>query len=197
MSPKTCNPKNSKKKGNTFEGAIAKLIKEYFIPETVPPKVSFNLIHRTGLSGGRTERSDLVVQPPLLNYFKWFTEVKNRESWDWAQIFKNPFDNLVFSWYQEAVDKCHKYEGTEERFPLLVFTKNFQPNYVLFNNIHVWYSVSSNLALIDTYTDTWRIELLRTSSSEGIREGYNIVLFSTFLAWHTKPDLNIFKELDF
>jgi len=127
----TTSKKGAKNKGNVYESHISKLIRARFIPyDSVPAKTAYNLVHRTGMSGGRTERGDMVIQPPLLEYFPWFMECRNREEWDWMQVHKNPLKNPIVKWMlDDAVDKCHAHAGVHERQPLLIFTKSYYPDY--------------------------------------------------------------------
>lgn len=183
--------KASKPKGNAYENVIAKAIRSHFIPEAVSSTVAYNLVHRTPQSGGSTERGDIIVQPPLLEYFPYFFECRNRESWSWSQIFKNPFESVIGKWYlQDAVGKCHPYNGVYERKPLLVFTKNYELSYVMFD-YEIFYD-----RFLKNKSFTWRtiFSLNQGSSDESV---VIITSFNEFLNNHEVPDESIYATLRF
>jgi len=185
--------KGSKQKGSNFENEISKRIRKYFIPG-VDKKTAYNLVHRTGMSGGRTERGDLIVQPPLLSYFPWFVEARNRQSWSWENIFKKGKDSVIFKWYlEDACDKCHPYAGDprNERYPLLVFTKNQD----------MWYVMASEEDLLSAtdclpvdfrgyYRYIWDRE---TRGKHGVSGSAVILPFEDFIEAHD----NLLEGVDF
>ncbi len=126
---------NSKPKGNSYENKIATTIRRKFVPSEFGGKIAHNLVHRTPMSGGHVEKGDIIVKPPILKWFPWFIECRNRESWSWKNVMEKGQDSLIGKWYREdAVQKCHAYDhnayNTEYyRFPLLLFTQNFGKNY--------------------------------------------------------------------
>jgi hypothetical protein len=125
--------KKSKTKGNGFENDIAKRIKEVFLPG-IDAKTAHNLVHRTPMSGGHVERGDLIAKPPVLKYFPWFIECRNRENWSWKQVWEQGQESLILQWFiEDAEGKCHPYDqnslSTHHRFPMLLFTQNFRRVY--------------------------------------------------------------------
>lgn len=121
-----------KPKGNNYENAIAKEVRATFLPEDFDPKLAHNLIHRTPQSGGGVERGDLIIKPPIWQFFPWFVECRNRQSWSWKNIWEKHTESLILRWFfEDAVGKCHDYD-TDSRYPrspLLVFTRNQHKNY--------------------------------------------------------------------
>jgi len=188
---KKTNPKRSKAKGNSYELEIANLIKARFIPKSVDPTIAKNLVHRTGLSGGRTERGDIIIQPPLLGYFKWFFECRNRESWSWANFFKDPENSVLVKWFlNDAVDKCHPYAGVHERWPLLVFTKTYEPNYYM--------AFMRDVCVYEEFKWHTEVKLPKTDENVMVGEHRLIVgLFSDLLTHYEPPDPIIFEGLVF
>jgi len=181
--------RGSKQKGNSFENQISKKIREYFIPD-VNKKTAYNLVHRTGMSGGRTERGDLIVQPPLLGYFPWFVEARNRQSWSWENILKKGMDSVILKWFiEDAVDKCHPYAGRaeNERWPLLIFTKNQDQWYTCCYQEHL--ECILGVEYLDTLDTPWYY----TRKKEDIV----IISFETFINLHEKPHQELFDNLTF
>jgi len=126
--------KKSKTKGNSYELKIAKAIIDRFIP-CVDPTQARQLVHRTPMSGGHVERGDLICKTPILKYFPWFVECRNRENWTWKQIWEQGDDSMVIgTWFvEDAHEKCHPYDHSEDtanhRYPMLLFTQNFRKSY--------------------------------------------------------------------
>ena len=183
--------RGSKQKGNSFENQISKKIREYFIPD-VNKKTAYNIVHRTGMSGGRTERGDLIVQPPLLEYFPWFVEARNRESWSWENILKKGVDSVILKWFlEDAVDKCHPFAGDpkNERFPLLIFTKNQDQWYACFFEDH-----APIFAPTDYSVNKFSIAL---PSKDSKRRLMLITSFDSLLHSHEKPHQELFDNLTF
>ena len=177
--------KGSKQKGNSFENQISKLIRAKFIPDGVDSKVAYNLIHRTSMSGGRTERGDIVIQPPVLTYFPFFIECRNRQQWTWAQVWKNPVDSVIGRWYfEDAVGKCHPFAGKYERFPLLVFTRNFHPNYFLMEVDHL-------LGIVGNIRPDWYFKFFKADKA------YIISCLDWLLVRCISPHTSVFNGLEF
>lgn len=178
------NRKGSKKKGNRYENAIAKIIRAHLIPEGIDPKIAYNLLHRTGMSGARTERGDMIIQPPLLEYFPYFFECRDRESWNFYQVTKNPTGCLLVRWYwQDAVAKCHSFAGKHHRFPMLVFTRHQCPNYFM---------------MLLGHADEKHLDALSWSTYIPVDSGVLVIgLFEEFLEAHEPPPTSIFDGLDF
>ena len=180
--------KGSKAKGSNFENKLAKMIRETFIPEGVDSKVAYNLVHRTSMSGGRTERGDLIIQPPVLQYFPWFIEARNRQTWSWEQIFKNPQENTIVKWYfKDAQGKCHPYAGKHSRQPMLVFTKNNDGIYCCIDGIDF-------VNLIHTSAHTFSFKL---SLDMGAVGNLIILSFEEVLKCKSKLDISMFDGLEF
>jgi len=123
---------NSKPKGNNYENVIATKIRKYFVPAEFDDKTAHNLVHRTPMSGGHVEKGDIIIKPPVLKWFPWFIECRNRESWSWKNVMEKGSKSTIGKWFwEDAVEKCHAYDhdAVYPRYPLLVFTQNFGKNY--------------------------------------------------------------------
>jgi hypothetical protein len=95
------------------------------------------------MSGGHVERGDLICKTPVLKYFPWFVECRNRETWSWKQIWEKGQDSAILQWFvEDAHVKCHPYDHSEapenHRHPMLLFTKNFRRVYfaIAENSLH-------------------------------------------------------------
>lgn len=122
----------SKPKGNSYENVIATKIRKHFVPAEFDDKTAHNLVHRTPMSGGHVEKGDIIIKPPILKWFPWFIECRNRESWSWKNVMEKGRESTIGTWFwEDAVEKCHAYDhdASYPRYPLLVFTKNFGKNY--------------------------------------------------------------------
>ena len=178
--------KGSKRKGNKYENAIAKIVRNHLVPEGIDPKIAYNLLHRTGMSGARTERGDMIIQPPLLEYFPYFFECRDREEWSFYQVTKSPQDCVLTRWYwKDAVAKCHAHAGTHHRYPMLVFTRHQCPNYFMMLTDHIDTRALDRLS--------WRFYL----TIPDVIAGLTIGLFQEFLEAHPAPSPEIFDGLDF
>lgn len=187
--------KRSKPKGNDYENVVSKYIRTHLLPSYVfyegekeeqarRLKVAYNLCQRTGMSGGRTERGDIIVKSPIVERFPYFFECRNRESWSWENIFKKTDESVIIQWFlKDAVGKCHPAEGVHERLPILVFTKNFDHDYVA-----MWKEdwLTQNIAQGDF--------LLNIHTEEGM---VVILSFWTFLESHTPLEDNDLEGLVF
>lgn len=123
--------KNSRAKGSNTENYLAKRIREHFLVG-IDSKVAYQMVHRTPMSGGHVERGDLIIKPPVLKLFPWFIECRNREMWDWKQIWERGENSTILKWFWlDAAEKCHPYDQNirYQRMPLLVFTRNQQRMY--------------------------------------------------------------------
>jgi hypothetical protein len=122
----------SKPKGNSYENVIATKIRKHFVPAKFEGKTAHNLVHRTPMSGGHVEKGDIIIKPPILKWFPWFIECRNRESWSWKNVMEKGRESVIGTWFwEDAEEKCHAYDhdASYPRYPLLVFTKNFEKNY--------------------------------------------------------------------
>jgi hypothetical protein len=174
-----------KPKGNNYENTIAKEIRATFLPEDFDPVLAHNLIHRTPQSGGGPERGDIIIKPPIWEFFPWFIECRNRQSWSFKNIWEKHTDSIIMKWFfEDAVAKCHPYD-TDSRYPrapLLVFTRNQHKNYFC-----AWAS-DLNLYLYVDYMDiegTFRpCMMVQTKKEAG--DIAVIGRFDTFLELHKR-----------
>ena len=90
---------------------------------------------RTPGSGGWDKRKAGADVQLMCNDddFPFSIECKNQEAWSWDGIFKdNPKEKFWSYWTQ-----CKKWAVYQGKVPLLVFTKNFHPDYMA-NSIGTW-----------------------------------------------------------
>ena len=108
--------RRSRNKGNKAEMEVAKLIAKAI-------GVPYEECRRTPNSGALVERGDLRLSRRAVELFPWFIEVKNREGWDFWQVFSTT-DWCPEVWYYEAEDKA-KHDartgfGKSEAYPVLL-----------------------------------------------------------------------------
>jgi hypothetical protein len=182
--------KKSKVKGSSFENSIATIIRKKFL-YGLDAKTTYNLVHRTPLSGGHVERGDIILKPPVLKYFPWFIECRNRESWDWKHIWEKGDRSIILEWFLEDADlKCHPYDNnsspTHARRPLLLFTKNFHQVYFA-----VW--ESDLAAVLGDMFKVWQkgetTRMLVYVDRPGFKGRVIIGDFEEFLSYHCEGEL--------
>ena len=110
---------NSKQKGSEYERKIAKLLGTWFKEE----------FHRVPQSGGLHWGDDTRVAGDITTHidskFPFTVECKKREGWDLEQLLKGTGD--LESWWAQAVNDSNRVG----LLPMLVFSKNFSPNYLM------------------------------------------------------------------
>lgn len=120
--------KKSKNKGNNFERKVAKLLSEWW-------GVQF---HRTPLSGGirwgQDNRvvGDIVVPQDCV--FPFTIECKKREGWTLDNLLRGTGE--IKEWWEQAVAD-NKRLGDNDKFPLLLFSRNFSPIFYMMHK-EVW-----------------------------------------------------------
>lgn len=110
---------NSKAKGSEYERKIAKQLSAWWGEQ----------FQRTPMSGGLHWKNDNrvagdIVTPPD-SVYPWTTECKKREGWELEQVLKGTGD--VEKWWNQSVADGQRVNLR----PLLVFSKNFAPSYVM------------------------------------------------------------------
>jgi len=154
--------RGSKRKGNSFENRVAKLIREHF-------GVDAKTVYRTPLSGGHYERGDLIVKPPLLRWFPVFFECRDRMSWSWQAFFKKQDNYELAQWYLiDAKDKCHPGDGGVERMPVLVFHKNHEQIWVIFAWEDVAKFATSSVATIHSINKLFPLHIQLMTEEAGV-----------------------------
>lgn len=101
--------KNSKRKGNAFENKICKLFLDW----------TGERWKRTILSGGSWEKGDIT---PANRKSNWVIELKNRESWNFHDLWtgKGPLFKWLTKLEEEAKDNPHLLIAKKSRRPVLV-----------------------------------------------------------------------------
>ena len=94
---------NSQKKGKRFELAISKYLSKMFNED----------IKRTPNSGGLSLKGDIMATKGILSEFNW--ECKNQEKLN------------IWKALEQSANDCI---GSHNKKPLVVFTKNFEKDYV-------------------------------------------------------------------
>lgn len=110
---------HSRNKGNSFERSVAKEISEW----------TGTIVTRTPMSGGYNKFGDITPKDPkLMQTFPFCIELKNREAWDFSELLKGTNKGVgIVSWWLQCVGDSEK----SKKLPLLVFTKNLEPNYAM------------------------------------------------------------------
>lgn len=108
----------SKTKGSTYERHIAKKLGAWWGEE----------FQRTPASGGLRWKQDNrvcgdIVTPPG-STFPWVVECKKRENWTMDSLLNGSAE--VSKWWKQVTDDAER-SGLE---PMLIFTRNRQPDYV-------------------------------------------------------------------
>lgn len=160
--PVTKKRTNPKKKGDSFERAIAKKLGEWWGDK----------FQRTPASGGLHWKKDNRVYGDIVtpegSDFPFVVECKNRESWNMDALFKGSKE--VEKWWVQ-VTKDAKDTGLK---PMLIFTRNNQPDYVALKK-------EDAFLIIDFDMDVIRIRI------QG--EGVCIVRLDEFIELHSKEDV--------
>jgi Holliday junction resolvase len=94
---------NSQKKGKRFELQVAKYLSREFETE----------IRRTPNSGGLSLKGDIMATQGILSEFNW--ECKNQEKLN------------IWKALEQSANDCI---GSHNKKPLVVFTKNFEKDYI-------------------------------------------------------------------
>lgn len=114
---------NSKKKGSEFELQIAKELGKWWGEE----------FHRTPASGGlRWQKDNRIlgdIVTPEESKFPFVVECKKREGWDFLQLLPNVGE--INKWWKQVLADSERSEKNLR--PMLVFSKNFARNFVMFS----------------------------------------------------------------
>lgn len=110
--------KNGKAIGGAYERYVAKKLSAWWGEE----------FHRTPASGGLRWKQDNrvcgdIVTPPG-STFPWVVECKKRENWTMDSLLNGSAE--VAKWWKQVTDDAER-SGLE---PMLIFTRNRQPDYV-------------------------------------------------------------------
>lgn len=110
--------KNGKAIGGAYERYVAKKLSAWWGEE----------FHRTPASGGLRWKQDNrvcgdIVTPPG-STFPWVVECKKRENWTMDSLLNGSAE--VSKWWKQVTDDAER-SGLE---PMLIFTRNRQPDYV-------------------------------------------------------------------
>jgi len=110
---------HSRNKGSSFERSVAQEISKW----------TGSVVTRTPMSGGYNKFGDITPKDPaLMISFPYCIELKNREAWDFSELLKGTnIKTGILSWWQQVLGDA----GKSKKHPLLIFTKNLEPNYGL------------------------------------------------------------------
>jgi len=120
---------NSSNKGKVYERKIAKILSKW---------CGFELI-RTPMSGAwqgtagdiKPKQNELALHLSGLS-FPFTVECKNTKSWQFHQIFKR--EGEFYSWVKQVEREVDEDESmsNQEKYPLLIFSANYAPDYIAF-----------------------------------------------------------------
>ena len=118
---------NSRNKGNTYERKIAKILSNAW---------GFPIV-RTPNSGAFKKLAPADIIPEdrkVWNDFIFHLECKHRKNWALEQLLREKAKCPVLTWYLEEEQKQVKAVGKKfyEKCMLLIFTKNYDVDYVMF-----------------------------------------------------------------
>jgi hypothetical protein len=118
---------NGRKKGNNYENKIGSILRTWALDKFAPNEDPKDWFCRAPLSGAwnRTHApgEDLIVP----KWFPFAIECKNRQKWSFPQLLKG--EGPVIQWIK-------KIEATIEGPTLLIFTKNYDINWVMLRQEH-------------------------------------------------------------
>jgi len=152
--------KKSKDKGANFERKIAKLFTAWFQDNGID--MHFDRVPASGGLRRRTERSDYIGDISATpDDFLFTIECKCAESWKFRELIqevvaKRPKNNpskLSEYWFQACEEASRA-----NKMPMLVFTKNHFPDYIMFsrynNNIaSIYYTEFMDSGVIKRFID--------------------------------------------
>lgn len=120
--------KFSKRKGASFELAVYKLFNEAFKGSII--------FERSPRSGGGSFRGDIIPKTseenprdrqPIVE-FPFVFELKNREEWTYKALFEGFNSSAIGKYWQQVCEDADSWG----KIPILIFTRNYQPNFVLY-----------------------------------------------------------------
>ena len=121
----------SHSKGGRGERAVCKLLGNFFYND---PK-SFARYGNEG--GGRISgdigpciKDDMQATMELLRLFPFCIEIKNREEWDFYSLLGNPLKSHLVGYWEQTIKQASRFK----KCPLLLFTKNYKPWYVILDS---------------------------------------------------------------
>lgn len=124
------SPINSRIKGSDFENEVAKILTGWWGSK----------LKRTPMSGGWSQSAasgDITPVGDDRDLFPMSVECKKTESWSFADLLKLPKgdDGHLIAYWNQCIRDCENYnksnESRRKRAPLLVFSANRQPIYVM------------------------------------------------------------------
>lgn len=116
-------PVNGRRKGNSFENKVAKLILDAATRAGL--QVSRKDCYRTPLSGGHPfgDTGDLIFEGALREVFRFTVECKHYKNWHPGRIFR--IGERERGWLAQSVTAAKR--SKDPRQPLLVMAGNFIP----------------------------------------------------------------------
>lgn len=112
-------PKNSRAKGKKYERLVAKHLGDWW-GEPFRSTPGSGALH---WEADNRVAGDIV--PPVDSTFPFTVECKNREGWYFDALINETGE--VADWWTQSVNDARRVD----RIPLLVFTRNFAPNYAM------------------------------------------------------------------
>lgn len=125
--------KKSRDKGNNYELHICRRMSEWWFGKSFDKVKGGELpFRRTPLSGGwdKREGSDVNLMQEG-EEFPFSIECKNQEKWSWDSLFKGGEKNPIWGYWEQ----CEKAAKEKNKVPLLIFSKNFNPDYVMMSAV--------------------------------------------------------------
>ena len=165
---------NSRAKGSEYERKVAKELGNWWGEE----------FHRTPMSGGLHWKKDNrvagdIVTPPD-SVYPFVTECKKREGWSFEQLLKGTGE--VEKWWKQVT----RDSSETGLYPLLIFAKNFSPDYVMIQ-MTVYMLLFQNYR--EHIEDAPRMATFTITLPDDEQGGRVILLLDDFLSKFSKEDV--------
>jgi len=121
--------RKGRSKGGRGENEIAKIFSKWYgVPN------SFGRTRTSGAQFKNKEPGDIATP----KNFPMVMEIKNREEWNFSELFTDKKINHLLSYFEQANGDCKEYNKLKhktfiKKFPIALFTKNFKPWYGMVN----------------------------------------------------------------
>ena len=172
--------KMSKRKGKNYERTISKLLNDWWLG--VGEDLQF---HPTPASGGLRWRKKEGIFGDIVTPkdFPFVIECKNVVGWSFDQLLGNNKKDMVGpipGWWLEAEENAHRLvnETGIDKIPVLIFTKNQSPDYIMFEQSDLYEPFDIYLSGLPEgsrlLTDDWIImkfnDFMVPSSAKALKE---------------------------
>lgn len=113
--------KANRRKGNRFERKVAKTIARAYGWDWKA------FADRAG--AGHEQKHDILVLDSYAKEFPFYVECKYRKEWSLHDLFKDPENSKIYTWFKECEENTH----VEGLYPALAFSRAYAPVFWMFN----------------------------------------------------------------